>query len=540
MKKIILLLFVFALGLAVEDANADFTFGNPTNLGPTVNSSVEDGSPDISADGLTLYFDSYYRPGGLGRWDIWMTTQMEDGNWGTAVPLPPPVNSEFGDSGPCISADGLSLYFASDRPGTYGNYDIWVTNRPALNEPWGEPINLGQTVNSEAYDNHPSISADGLTLYFDSRRPGVSGGSDILVTTRATINEPWGEAVKLGPTINKSNPDLSPNISSDGLTLFYDVHILNRDIRMTRRGTPDDDWCTPLNLEPPVNTLYDDTDPSISVDGSMLYFASYRPGGVGKQDLWQVPIEPVVDLNGDGIVDSADMGIMVDHWGENYPLCDIGPMPWGDGIVDDQDQKVLSEYLLTYPGTLAYWKLDEAEGDIAYDSAGENDAIVFGAPFWQPEGGMVRGALEFDGIDDYISTSSFMWSSSGSSFSVFVWIKGGLPGQVIISQTDYADWLGADMTNGSLMTDLQFLGKSSRPLQSQTVITDGNWHRIGLVWDGSHRTLYVDDVEVAADKYDKGMLYGGLYIGAGKSLEPGTFWSGLIDDVHIYDRLITP
>jgi len=63
------------------------------------------------------------------------------------------------------------------------------------------------------------------------------------------------------------------------------------------------------------------------------------------QDLWQVPIEPIVDLNGDGIVDAADISIMVDHWGTDDPLCDIGPMPWGDGIVDVQDLIVLAEHL---------------------------------------------------------------------------------------------------------------------------------------------------------------------------------------------------
>ncbi len=53
----------------------------------------------------------------------------------------------------------------------------------------------------------------------------------------------------------------------------------------------------------------------------------------------------IADLNRDGIVDSADMCIMVDHWGEYYPLCDIGPPPFGDGIVDVQDLIVLAEHL---------------------------------------------------------------------------------------------------------------------------------------------------------------------------------------------------
>ena len=68
-------------------------------------------------------------------------------------------------------------------------------------------------------------------------------------------------------------------------------------------------------------------------------------------------------------------------------------------------------------------------------------------------------------------------------------------------------------------------------------------HRVGLVWDGSYRTLYVDDIEVARDMDIQGDLEGsdgGLHIGAGKNLEPGSFWFGLIDDVRIYNRAISP
>jgi hypothetical protein len=74
------------------------------------------------------------------------------------------------------------------------------------------------------------------------------------------------------------------------------------------------------------------------------------------------------------------------------------------------------------------------------------------------------------------------------------------------------------------------------------VITDGRWHRIGLLWDGSRRALYVDGAEVAEDTWDLiGMgSDGGLYLGADQNLEPGTFWCGLIDDVRIYNRAVTP
>ena len=129
------------------------------------------------------------------------------------------------------------------------------------------------------------------------------------------------------------------------------------------------------------------------------------------------------------------------------------------------------------------------------------------------------------------------------SFSVFAWMKGAAPGQVIISQTAGVNWLSADPSEGNLMTELGTIGGRAEqlPLLSQTLITDGTWHYIGFVWDGFDRVLYVDDVEVARDTQPAlASSEGGLYFGVGKNLEPGSFFWGLIDDVRIYDRAVTP
>ena len=154
---------------------------------------------------------------------------------------------------------------------------------------------------------------------------------------------------------------------------------------------------------------------------------------------------------------------------------------------------------------------------------------------------MVDGALELDGVNDYVSTP-FVLNPGSDQFSVFAWIKGGAPGQVILSQADGVNWLLADSSDGCLMTELRYIGgRTEQMLVSSALITDDNWHRIGFVRDGDDRILYMDDTAVASDTQPH-LAYseGGLYIGAGNNLDVGTFWTGLIDDVRIYDRVITP
>jgi N-acetylneuraminic acid mutarotase len=251
---------------------------------------------------------------------------------------------------------------------------------------------------------------------------------------------------------------------------------------------------------------------------------------------------PLVDFNADGLVNINDLLLMIDNWGTNESLCDIGPTPLGDGVVDEVDLEVLMSYWgqeILPLELITYWKLDETEGTIAYDSAGEYNGTLNGEPLWRPDDGIVNGAIELDGIDDYVSTPCIL-PSLPEAFSIFVWVKGGLPGQVIVSQQTSTNWLMLDQITGCLMTELKASGRSPA-LVSQTAITGGFWHRIGFVWDGTNRVLYVDDIEVASDTQDSIFCSNGeMYIGAGNVLAPGTFFSGLIDDVRIYNRAITP
>ncbi len=347
MKKKISIVLFLALGLMVEVAKADFVFGTPTEV-PTVNSSAREFNSSISADGLSLYFCSN-RPSGVGGMDIWVTTrETKDDPWGTPVNLGPTINSPVSDGGVSISSDGLSLYFSSMRPAGYGDGDCWVTTRDTIHDEWGAPMNLGPTVNSSADQCYPSISADELALYFASNRGGGVGAYDLWVTTRETIHDPWDNPLNLGPTVNSSVYEVDPGISGDGRTLFFASTSTSNsssqtDIWMTSRTTTDDPWGEPVNLGPTINSSAWEDYPNVSADGSTLFFRYSQSGRWSGGDIWQAPIIPIVDFNGDGIVDAADMCIMADNWHTDNSLCDIGPTPLGDGIVDAQDLLVLTE-----------------------------------------------------------------------------------------------------------------------------------------------------------------------------------------------------
>ena len=279
----------------------------------------------------------------------------------------------------------------------------------------------------------------------------------------------------------------------------------------------------------------------IYVIGGSLHVSSWTPTpAVEVYDLGL--IAPPPDFNGDGLVDIQDLLRLIDSWDQDDPVVDIAP-PFGDGIVDVHDLELLMSYWeqpVDDPTLIAHWALDEAEGMLVADSAGDNNGYALGEPVWQPESGIVNGALQLDGVDDYVVTGAAPNPEEGS-YSVIAWIKGGAPRQVILSQMGKANWLCADHSAGALMTELTTAGRDGSSLISEVIITDGRWHRIGFVWDGSYGTLYVDGIVVAEDAQDiLDISINGLYFGTGKAMEPRTYWSGLIDEVRIYSRAVSP
>ncbi len=253
----------------------DAPWGKPVNLGAPVNTKDSEDCPSLSADGLTLVFHSN-RGGGQGGGDLWMSTRRGTAQaWGPPVNLGPPVNSPTNEVHPCLSTDGLTLLFHSSRAGGQGGDDLWMSTRAGTTKPFGEPVNLAPPVNSSVGDWSPFLSADGLTLVFASTRAGGQGREDLWMSARAGATKPFGQPVNLGASVNSGANDGGACLSADSRTLYF---------HSSRPGGhgKDDIWQAPL-LPPgaPLPIAPPDAEGWISLfDGKTLKGWRVAEGGV--------------------------------------------------------------------------------------------------------------------------------------------------------------------------------------------------------------------------------------------------------------------
>ena len=269
----------------------------PINLGPLVNSPLDDNRPAISKDGLSLYITSG-RPGGFGGLDIWVSHRASvDDPWGPPQNLGPTVNSSVNDVAPAFSPDGHRMYFHSFRPGGCGLADLYVSRRRDTRDDfgWGPPEDLGCVVNTPYVNAGPTIFEDeatGITtLYFtvQNNPPGSDQGFDIYASTRIGDEGAFGPPV-LVPELSSPFRDTRTAIRRDGLEIFLSsgrpAGVGNEDLWVSTRASTLDPWPTPVNLGAVVNTTAFDGGPALSFDGTTLYFHSNRPGGFGGNDLY--------------------------------------------------------------------------------------------------------------------------------------------------------------------------------------------------------------------------------------------------------------
>jgi WD40-like Beta Propeller Repeat len=176
----------------VHNDFGEFAWETPFNLGSPINTSFVDTTPSYFENeelGRPQLFFSSNRTGGFGGLDMYMSELQADGTFGPAT-LIPELSGPQNDSLPSVFRNGLEIFFASDRIGTAGGNDLWVSVRENVFDLWSAPVNLGPPVNSVSNDQAPAISSDGETLFFASDRPGGYGAIDIYMTTRTKLRGP--------------------------------------------------------------------------------------------------------------------------------------------------------------------------------------------------------------------------------------------------------------------------------------------------------------------------------------------------------------
>ena len=174
----------------------DGEWTEPENLGCHVNSPAAEASPSLFRDhgGRVLYFSSA-RPGGYAPEppgtppdsDIYRAEELSGGSFGPAE-LVPGLNTADQDARPNVRLDGLEVVFDSTRPGTLGGPDIFSSTRAYRGGAWSTPVHLGSNVNTSSNETRASLSRDGTTMLFGSNRPGTEGSTDIYVTTRQHLH----------------------------------------------------------------------------------------------------------------------------------------------------------------------------------------------------------------------------------------------------------------------------------------------------------------------------------------------------------------
>ncbi len=226
----------------------------------TINGTGHNACSSITQDGKQIFI---YRnndedaPGG----EIFVSKVAASGKWGTPKIMERPINSSYFEDGACLSADGNTLFFISERGQDmktkggqkgYGNGDIWMSKRISKTE-WGIPVNMGPEINTPYDEGGIFIHPDGKTLFFCSQGHNSMGGYDIFKTT----------------LVNGK-------------------------------------WTTPVNLGYPINTVNNETSFCLSLDGNTAYISSNRPGGMGERDIYKVDMSNYDVLGGKSRKESAE------------------------------------------------------------------------------------------------------------------------------------------------------------------------------------------------------------------------------------------
>ncbi len=344
--------------------NAKKLIANPVeikveNLGEPVNSIYADYSPVLSADESTIYFTSRREGTTCGKKDaygkfyedIYTAHYDKDQKKWVDVKNMGDINTCGHEASISLSYDGKQLFIYKDDNGD-GN--IYVSN--FKNGDWTVPEKLSPEINSKALETHACLTADGNTLYFTSDRKGGYGGKDIYMCQKLSNGE-WSKAKNLGSVINTEYDEESPFILPDGVTLYFSSKghesMGGFDI-FTSTLSDDGYWSKPKNIGYPINTTDDDVFYVPTKDEKHAYYSSARENGFGDLDIYKLSfVKLMANLK----------GIITDEY-SNKPVAaklEVTDANTNDTIASFTSNNETGNYFISLPTNKTYNLLVSAE-----------------------------------------------------------------------------------------------------------------------------------------------------------------------------------
>ncbi len=278
-----------------------------SNIGDVINTEYDEYSPVITMDESALFFTSrrlrkdssnagvFSPQDGKYYEDVYVSYKnLKTGDW-----MEPEILSKIsrkpGDNEATISVSGdgqLLFIYRGDK----GNGDIYVSENDGDKFGYPRPIGEGEKItdiNSDSWETHATISADGRTLYFVSDRPGGLGGRDIYRSVKLPNGE-WSKALNIGAPINTPYDEDAPFFHPDGKTLYYSSNgpksMGGFDIFFSL-NIEGDKWSEPFNIGYPLNSVKDDIFFTTTADGQRGYFSSAKKGGYGEKDIYTIDLK---------------------------------------------------------------------------------------------------------------------------------------------------------------------------------------------------------------------------------------------------------
>ena len=300
------------------------------NIGEQINGSYSDYSPVVSADDKVLIFTSR-RPGGMTEdvaddnvfyEDIYISRRdSSNENWGDAVNIGAVVNEEGHDATSSISPDGKTLFLYKDAKGGSLFSSKWEEENSGE---WGTPKLVKELKSKSSFEPHVSITENEDAMYFISNRDGGVGANDIWVVRKE--DDKWGDPENIGDSLNTIYNERGVYVDADGKTLYFSSEghkgMGGLDVFKSTYDEEKEKWNEPENVGYPINTSDDDVFISFINNGEKAYYSSAKDEGHGKQDIYYVtlPIEPDPIVEDTPVVAIVDTPVVVEKEPRMYPV----------------------------------------------------------------------------------------------------------------------------------------------------------------------------------------------------------------------------